>query len=252
MFQGMWKQFKEVAERHGKKYDIIFLSHVLEHIVNPLLFIEELKAFCDYGVFIEVPTLDYKFEEEPFGMFCEEHVNIFTLESLYHLMSKAGFSLLNTEMIMGIGEFLPAGYPAISTFWRIGNGDDFHLPVLKSEQILRNYLRNSHKLLDRVEKQLQHIPDQERLAVWGIGHHSAMLLANTSLRKKNIVAAYDSDERKEGKLFAGVSIHPFKLDEAKDSRIEAILLTTYTAQRTILKFIETLQLPMKIYTLYDI
>lgn len=256
MFPGMWQEYKkkqyETIEMGGvKRYDLIFLSMILEHIVDPFQFIEELSSIANKFFFIEVPTLDYKVEEEPYGMMAEEHVNIFTLEGLHSLMAEAGCSLVNAEVYFGFDEYLPAGFPALMTFWRKGGRDAFRTPVLSSQQILENYLSNSKRLLAEVERKIAAIPSEERLAVWGIGHHSAMLLANTSLRDKNIVAAWDSDTRKEGSTFAGIDVKPFSEKQRKDLGVEAILLTTYTAQKAIEKVIQSMDVPMKYYTLYD-
>lgn len=51
-------------------------------------------------------------------MFCEEHVNIFTLESLQNLMYGNGYELLHCEMVMGTEESLPAGWPPHTEKWK--------------------------------------------------------------------------------------------------------------------------------------
>ncbi len=120
MYNGMFSEF--IKEEIPGKYDLLFLSHVLEHIINPRDFILECKNVCDKYIFIEVPGMDYKFVEEPMGMFCEEHVNYFTLESLSNLMFSAGFELVDANYIFGLHENLPAGWPAVSTIWKLAEG----------------------------------------------------------------------------------------------------------------------------------
>ncbi len=63
---------------------------VLEHIVDPAKFISDCSEIDSKYIFIDVPTLDVKPVEEPMGMFCEEHVNIFTLDSICELMFRGG------------------------------------------------------------------------------------------------------------------------------------------------------------------
>lgn len=77
LFSGTFQEFYQTESE--KSFDLIFLSHVLEHIVNPF---------------------DFKFIDEPYGMFGEEHVNFFTYESLSSLMNHAGYELLNANIII--------------------------------------------------------------------------------------------------------------------------------------------------------
>lgn len=100
MFCGTFDEFCK-AENEKKVFDLIFLSHVLEHIVNPYEFIKECEKINSKYIFIEVPTFDYKFIDEPYAMFNDQHVNIFTLESLQNIMNRCGYSLLEAEMFMG-------------------------------------------------------------------------------------------------------------------------------------------------------
>ena len=248
MFSGTMKEYLDKGKKD--KFDLIFLSMVLEHIVNPMEFISSVASLCNRYVFIEVPCLDIRCEEEPFGIFCEEHVNIFTLDSLNKLMNVNGFKLINVENIYGLNSFLPAGFPAVVTLWEKTKNiiPTFRYNLFSSEEMLDIYIRESKKGLEVVNKKIDSIPNDIRLAVWGIGHHASMLLANTALRDKNIIRAYDSDKRKEGMKFAGCDILPFR----EEKEVDAILLTTYTAQKSIERYTRKMGVKSKIFTLYDI
>lgn len=110
LFSGTFQEFYQTESK--KSFDLIFLSHVLEHIVNPFDFLQQCKKYNNKYFFIEVPTFDFKFIDEPYGMFGEEHVNFFTYESLSSLMNHAGYELLNANIILGGGRipgWLPDG-----------------------------------------------------------------------------------------------------------------------------------------------
>lgn len=251
MFNGM---FSEYIENAKKKYDLVFLSNVLEHIVKPYDFMMQLKTLCNSYVFIEVPTMDYKYMEEPFGSFCEEHVNYFTLEGLNSLMTAAGFSLVDINFRFCMDACLPAAFPVMSTIWKLEDSDGKKpfRPVLSTESTIKSYITKSEEELEVIKKKIDAIPDGERLAVWGTGHHASMLLANTSLGQKNIVKVYDSDTRKAGYTFAGKPIEVFQESDVRNGEIDAILIATYTAQRAIAKAAEPYRAHCKIYCLYDI
>lgn len=247
MFNGMWEEF--FSSDAKENFDLIFMSHVLEHIVNPMQFIKECASICNRYMFIEVPCFDIKFLEEPYGMFCEEHVNYFNIQSLWTLMKKAGFSPIDFELIIGVNELIISGYPALSTIWQKTLDSK---PIYKSEDCLERYLNENEILLQAVREKIDKIPSDEKLALWGIAHHVGLLLANTNLESKNIVRAYDSNKRRQGFKIAGVTVTPFNADDVISGAVDAILITSYTAQNAISKVIDSMNLPCKVYKLYDI
>jgi len=107
-------------------------------------------------------------------------------------------------------------------------------------------------LLQAVDEKIKQIPSDEKLALWGTGNNLYKLLANTSLAEKNIVRVYDSDKRKTGLKILGLPITPFNEDDIISGAVDAILITTYTAQKSISRAIDKMNLPCKVYKLYDI
>lgn len=251
MFCGTFENFYK-QKQESMKYDLIFLSHVLEHIVNPADFVKKCAEFNNRYFFIEVPTFDYKFIDEPYGMFCEEHVNMFTLESLEALMKKSGYALIDVDMIFCVESSFPAGWPAISTIWEKREKVCTHRVAQSSEMNLENYIAHSKSELLRIKQIIDEIPNNSKLAIWGTGHHASMLLANTNLQDKNIVRIYDSDKKKRGALFAGKSIEPFDENDIKDGKVETILVATYTAQKAIENVLRPYSKEVKIITLYEL
>ena len=248
MFNGMWSEF--LASDQKETYDLIFTSHVLEHIVNPMQFVEECTSICNRYMFIEVPCFDIKvFIDEPFGMFSDEHVNFFTIQGLWHLMHNAGFSPVEFEMIFDLENYVPAGSPALATLWQKG---DSSRAIYQSGDCLERYLHEHEILIQEIDAKIKKIPANEKLALWGIGNNLYKLLANTCLPEKNIVRVYDSDRHKHGIKVMGLPIQPFNIEDVLSGEVESILLTTYTAQKAISRAIDKMNLSCKVYTLYDI
>ncbi len=71
----------------GNKYDLIVLSHVLEHVANPNTFIANLMArLTPQGLlFIEVPNNDHLYKQH-----FEPHVLFFSAQSLNSLLAQHG------------------------------------------------------------------------------------------------------------------------------------------------------------------
>lgn len=241
LFNGMFDEYLNTGR--NDTFDVIFLSMVLEHIVDPASFIRSLDKMCNNYMFIEVPTLDLRHREEPMGIFAEEHVNLFTLDSLNQMMIRAGYSLVNVENIFGLKRYLPAGYPAMATLWKKNSGEQEEvypspLNLFTAQECLDRFILDSEQGLARLRTIIDQIPNNIRLALWGVGHHGAMLLANTSLKEKNIVRVYDSDTRKHGDFFAGIEISNYLKQDVNEGIVEGILLMTYTAQKAIMRFIK--------------
>ena len=73
------------------KYEIVALSHVLEHVNNPLDLLNKAKFFTDNNglIFIDVPNMDYNFKEDVFP-----HVLFFTEKSVSELFHRASIGVI--------------------------------------------------------------------------------------------------------------------------------------------------------------
>ena len=233
------------------RYDLIFLSMTLEHIVNPYDFIMKLSEFNNKYMFIEVPTFDYKFSNEPYGMFCEEHVNMFTLKSLQKLMNQCGYQLIDASIHTNPEINLPAGWPGLDSVWEKKSVVREYRAVNDVRALLDAYIRDSKDKLREMDAILDRFPDDQKLAVWGTGHHASMLYCNTALGRKNIVKVYDSDKRKHGLEMFDCVIEPFNPHDIMDKKVDGILLATYTARKPLRSILEKYAGQVEIIDLYQ-
>lgn len=249
MFCGMFEKY--IRNESHKKYDLIFLSHVLEHIVNPDNFIKRIKEINNKYIFIEVPGMDYKFMDEPFGIFCEEHVNYFTVESLTKIMKKNGYSIVDMNLIFGNNFRVPAGWPAISSLWVKDDIYELNLKFINNSiNSLMNYISSSEKEFEKVKEIIDNIDDKAKTAIWGTGHHTSRLLGETSLLKKNIIKFYDSDVRKNKFKMIGRNIEKFNVEDILKGRVDTILISTYVFQEQIKDYLYNMDIKCNIITLY--
>ena len=250
MYSGTFQEY--VREFPDEKFDFIFLSHTLEHIVNPSEFIEECSKINNKYFFIEVPSFDYKFRDEPFGMFTDEHVNMFTFESLQNLMNRHGYTLVNAEIPFVIADIIPSGYPAIRTLWEKSSKITVINPVYSTELLFKTYLSWSGEELNKINAKIDSIPDDSNVALWGIGNTASRILGSTNLCEKNIVRVYDGDKRKHGLVFAGSKISAFDSEDIEQGIIDTIVITTCKVQNTLLKILEPYGDKVNIVTLFEV
>ena len=84
--------FYTSLERVYDKGNILALSHILEHVLDPLDFMKKASMLLSTSglVFIDVPNCDYEFKSEVFP-----HLLFFSEESLRKLLEKAGLKVLH-------------------------------------------------------------------------------------------------------------------------------------------------------------
>lgn len=76
-------------------YQIILLSHIIEHVANPVHFLDNLTQHVhSRGIlFIEVPNQDHKFKSVN-----EPHLFFFDRQTLSHLVVQSGFDVLHVDI----------------------------------------------------------------------------------------------------------------------------------------------------------
>ncbi|MCD4781632.1 MAG: class I SAM-dependent methyltransferase [Candidatus Omnitrophica bacterium] len=83
---------KESLDHVEGRYDLIVLSHILEHISRPQEFLRQALSFLtgDGLLFIDVPNQDYRFKPDVFP-----HLLFFDIMSLTRLIQHSGLSVLS-------------------------------------------------------------------------------------------------------------------------------------------------------------
>ena len=89
LFDGYHLPFKDDS------FDLIILSHVLEHVEHERMLLREIKRVAKYGV-IEIP-IDYKagVDKRIKHFLAYGHINVYTPTSLRYLLQTEGFTVEN-------------------------------------------------------------------------------------------------------------------------------------------------------------
>lgn len=98
---GIEFQVKNSLSEVNGKFDVIVLSHVLEHLSDPSVMLRQVtqKLSADGLLFIEVPNKDYRFKKYLFP-----HVLFFDSRSLRSIIEKNGLSI---DVLEGYGRSVP-------------------------------------------------------------------------------------------------------------------------------------------------
>ena len=221
-----------IAEyKTSKKFDLITLVAVLEHIDDLLSALKKISLFLkkDGLVAIAVPDTKYfgRILKEPFMEFSLEHINYFTRQSLINLFGRYRFEniIYNSKKIDSFGSV------ALNSIWRMSKSKT-KIKFDKSGKIaISKYVRKSFRKLDQVKKTINRLIDsRQEIIIWGAGSLTARLFATTNLMKAKIKAIIDSNPSLYGKKINGIKILPPKI--IKNNKT-TIFISTYFFQREI-------------------
>ena len=145
-------KYAEEAKKHLKTFDVINLDNVLEHVIDPIKLLRNLKSkMSDDAILrIEVPNDFSAFQSLLTNLNCTEetwisppeHLSYFNANSLKALLANQGFVLLSLQADFPIEQFLINKHS--NYFKNRDFGRDAHLTRVK----VSNYLAD--KNLDRM------------------------------------------------------------------------------------------------------
>lgn len=220
-------------------YDLVTISHVLEHIPEPVTF---LRALCRWvkpngKVYVEVPNARYY--ADYFTGICQgfngEHINHFDDDHLCDALVRSGF------VIDTVDHYITDGYPCV---WVMASRKE-------TGNSLRTTIESYTKLLDAQLAHIrQHLHTQlegtERIAIWGAGQTAHLVIAN-DLDKCFIEAVTDTNPAYWGQRIHKcmvVAPHLFK-----PRKSVPIVICSQLSQAAITESIRKLGLPNRIITL---
>lgn len=181
------KLFKE-------KFDLIFSYGVIEHVYNPLKFINLSKSCLKESgkIFVGVPNCENKLRLGDISVLGHEHWNYFTKESLKNLLISCKLTDVNT--VVGINEAMIYGWGTNS------NSSQEILDISKkTEQLFYTFCGRIRTLIPILQKQIGEIEAYSKT----LGLYGGGLNLIAVLRHKFEPRFFDGDNAKYGKFFPG-------------------------------------------------
>jgi 2-polyprenyl-3-methyl-5-hydroxy-6-metoxy-1,4-benzoquinol methylase len=241
--------FSELTDE--KKYDLVILSEVLEHIVDLKEILAKIRSILsDRGyLFVEVPDSG-RWEAQisaPFQQFSVEHINYFSQGSLDHLLLKNGFQTSTYQETDYISEKINEPVIMLLAAKSSATADNANLKK-DTLQTVRKYVAKCHENDKKLKTILSDkLSGVDRLIVWGVGTHTLRLL-DRGLDIAKIKYFVDSNPRYTGKTINGLEI---KAPEDIREPDTPILVSTFLYQDEITDQIQhTLQLKNCVITIY--
>jgi 2-polyprenyl-3-methyl-5-hydroxy-6-metoxy-1,4-benzoquinol methylase len=197
---------------HWGRFDLIILSHVLEHVFDARAVLESLLPLLapEGLLYLETPDpLRYSTDGfPPLYFFDAEHINHLGLRSLATLAITQGLharALGEKDLLLANG----LAYPAVSGLFQRG-GAAMQVPALRpAHTAFQRYVDASLTDLERLRARvLDLLGDGRPFALWGAGSLSQRLLSAPWFPRQQLCAVVDRDSRKHGLRFTGVTVSP--------------------------------------------
>ncbi len=179
------------------KFDLIILSHVLEHLYNPLIALK--KCFNvqkeNQKILVEVPLFE-RIENYKIGSMGLEHIHYFSEKNLNELITSAGYRIDFVSKIFKSTEF-----PFITIIAsKVSKIKKEKANNFKSNlQNIKKYINLASFEWKRVESKLKKIPKNVPKYLFGAGPFTSQLLYYTKFDKKNLIGILDNSIIKQGK-----------------------------------------------------
>jgi SAM-dependent methyltransferase len=227
-----------------KVYDLIIMTHVLEHLYNPNKILKKCnKILSENGYLLfEVPLFE-DYLKFPIGMFTLEHLNYFSEFSLRKLFALSNFEILAIEKL-----YFNNNYPVITI---ILQKQKKVTQIEKSPKLAFNkYLKLENKMWKKIENKIkEQLKKDTKVYIWGAGLHTTQLLANTEIKKHlKIQGIVDSSITKHGKKIGKYTISKPSNALLKNS---IVVVSSYASEDEIARKIQSSYKVKKTFTLYE-
>jgi SAM-dependent methyltransferase len=234
------------------EFDVVLLTHVLEHIVELRPFLARILTLMADGarLCVEVPDAEAFFltaeqddpigveHKDPFLQFSVEHVNYFTAASLTNLMRANGFAPLGVTAGVSTVAMLASAWVRAPFVADAGG-----------PAALRRYVEDCRALMEPLVAVIDDLAERRLpVVVWGAGAHTQRLLASGALDRVEIRFFVDSDPGYHGATLAGV---PIRAPEAlRDDPHATVLISSQMYEDEIERQIRAAGYPNPVVTLY--
>lgn len=101
----------EYLSGNSKKFDVLILSHILEHLDEPEAFLKKFKVFFK-NIFIEVPDFDRYYlnhYRKELGVKLsysdDDHISEFDRDDLFSLLQNCGIEVIQSEFRHGVQRY---------------------------------------------------------------------------------------------------------------------------------------------------
>lgn len=185
-----------------KKYDVIILSHVLEHMPELEKFLLCLREnLTESGkIFLSFPNLDASLTNEHFPIFNNEHLSYFSQQSTERVLNKNGFANCIYHFHKDHSIFVEASKSNNFSFEKI-NQSEVELIKYRVDQY-------NNKINDKIKTLEDKLKGIEKFHLFGCHAMSGILIyLSKCLQQEKIISILDNDNLKHNLRLYGTNLY---------------------------------------------
>ena len=194
------------------KFDVVILTHVLEHILDVRGTIRILDRLLLPGgiIYIECPNASHYSDviHAPLQEFNSEHINHFNERSFENLMGEFEFNkIVVDDKIMKVAS--DQDYHSVFGIFKKNPGAGHKLQfdnLLKSR--IEDYIQKSTAIFDNIKKAISQLPPNSKIALYGVGQFSFKMIATDCFLGHKILNLFDNNQINVHKTLNGIEILP--------------------------------------------
>jgi hypothetical protein len=225
------KGYFEDNPRIVKDYDTIVHSHVLEHLYEPVKFLNELnKSMQDSAIMhMSIPNINQLLLNFGSNALNFEHTYFLTLENLDYMAAKAGFEILSVDNYINHSFFVKLKKKKTTKV-------DIQKTKVSNQLNLKNFDLLWNGLAHFVEKTKLSIYDSPHITTYIFGAHVfSQSLYYLGLEECNITGVLDNAFMKKGRRLYGTPYEVFQPETIKNLKSVRVILKVANYQSEIKK-----------------
>ena len=212
--------------------DIVISRHVIEHIPEPIPFLQEIRKNIEKNsrVFTETPRIDWILKNHVFWDFTYEHCSFFSFNSITTAFEISGFKVIIKKAIFG-EQYMWIECKKVDQGKISKNGKE----IVK---LTKEYLKAEKNIIKLWLEKISKLQKNGKIALWGAGGKGTTF-ANL-LDPKNIIfdCIIDINPKKWNKFIPGsghIIINPKEIEEKK---IKSIIIMNPNYTNEVSKMIQ--------------
>lgn len=199
----------------AKRYNVVVMNHVLEHMLNPLKTLGIISRLLEEEGYIVIEVPDTSFiNENDFSPFHIQHTNYFTPATISKMLNQGGYSVISINTFKNSDLDRDPFFPSLIV---IGQKDENYI---KDGKVLKKAIE-SRKI--KFKKRIEGLGKNVSLNIVGCG--DALRSTIGLLKGLRIYGFYDNNSKLWGRLMYGLEVLP--VQEIKSSDADYILVCTF-------------------------
>jgi len=247
----------DIPESVGK-FDVVILSHVLEHVLNVRETISITDSLLNENgyLYLECPNAEYYYDviHAPLQEFNAEHINHFTETAFENLTGLHRYS----KIVTGDKTMVIASNQDYHAVYGLFRKENLHTEpfIVRFEETIRDrinlYINDSNKIFDEIKKTIAALPQDRTVALFGIGQFAFKLLKTDVFQHGRKYSLFDNNNMNVGKKISGkVIMRGDDLVAVYEKEVFTIIISSLIYESSIAKrirelFEESVQNPLEI------